>query len=328
MLDLKLCPWLFDSLAQLEAARAGERLGHGWLLHGSAGIGKTNLALVFARRLLDGTADQSPAQLSAEEFLSGMQHRHESKNHHPDLHWLYPEDGRSTIGVEQVREVCSALELHSYSGSAKVVIIEPAEALTTSAANALLKTLEEPTSGSFLLLVSHRAGLLPATVRSRCQQLRLQPPTAAVLQNWLPEADTAQRLALTPLEWLGEHAEGEGTAASQQRAGQLASVIAERGNPLEVADEWAKGDADHILAWLIRTLHSLIRRRFIENASKLVTESGDTSLHNAASALSLRTLFNRLEEAQRLRGELAGGINVQLAMRALLLEFVPHKGMT
>ena len=89
----------------------------------------------------------------------------------PDLHWLYPEEDKETISVDQVRDVIETFTLTAHRGGAKVAIVEPAEAMTTAAANALLKTLEEPTAGSYLLLVSHQPGRLPATVRSRCQHL-------------------------------------------------------------------------------------------------------------------------------------------------------------
>jgi len=333
LLSNALCPWLRPALEQLEAARAGSRLGHAWLIHGAEGIGKTNLALVFANRLLGAARTASPDSLSADDFLNDMINRHEARNHHPDLHWLFPEPGKSTISVEQVREVCESLALSSYSGSPKVVVIEPAEAMTTAASNALLKTLEEPTDNCYLLLVSHRPGVLPATVRSRCQKFGLRPPERATVESWAQRgaaADgAAQTLmpAQTPLHWLEElQADGSGDLAN--RSQQLADVFLARGNPLEIADEWAKRDTDHVLEWLVRTLHGLIRVRCDQHGSKLITDSVDAGLHNAASALSLRRLFDRLEEAERLRRDLAGGLNVQLAMRALVLGLTADKGMT
>jgi len=332
-LTRSLCPWLAPALERLELASREGRLGHAWLIQGPEGIGKTNLALVFATRLLSGKAPGPPAELGAEAFRSGMQARYEAQNHHPDLHWLYPETGKSSIAVDQVRSVCESLGLSSYSGSAKVVVIEPAEAMTTSAANALLKTLEEPTRNSYLLLVSHRPGLLPATVRSRCQQLALHPPDEVTVARWAArrtaEPDVLQAIApqRSPLSWL-ESLESDAEDAERERSKQLAELLGRRANALTIADQWSKGDVDHTLAWLVRMLHGLIRLRFMQHASKLITESGESNLHNAARALSVRALFDRLDEAERLRSELAGGINVQLAMRALLLGFLPDKGMT
>ncbi len=333
ILTRNLCPWLRPALERLERAHIDGRLGHAWLIHGPQGIGKTNLALVFATRLLAGEARQTPEALEPEAFLASMRNRFEAQNHHPDLHWVFPESGKQTIAVEQVRAVCESLALSSYSGAGKVVVIEPAEAMTTSAANALLKTLEEPTQRSYLLLVSHRPGLLPATVRSRCHQLALPVPDAASLAQWTKHRDAdfdalqAAAPELSPMQRL-EALESDTADSERTRRDQLTEILRRRGNALAVADQWSKDDVDHILGWLVRMLHGLIRLRFMQNGSKLVTESRDSSLHNAARALSLRTLFDRLDEAERLRGELASGINVQLAMRALLLGFVPDKGMT
>lgn len=333
MLNRSLCPWLFPALNRLEQAHAERRLAHGWLIHGAAGIGKTNLALVFATRLLENSPHEQPDSLSAESFLQEMRARHEAQNQHPDLHYIFPETGKHAIGVEQIRDVCETLTLSSYGGTGKVVIIEPAEAMTASAANALLKTLEEPTSNSYLLLVSHRAGLLPATVRSRCQQLAIRRPEASELIDWAGraghEGDLVGRAApsLTPLEWLEASDAGEDDSNAERRL-QLLSILERRGSPLEIADIWSKGDPDHTLAWLVRMLQGLIRLRCVQNGSKLITESADASLHNAARALSLRALFQRVEEAERLRTDLTGGINVQLAMRALVVGFVSDKGMT
>lgn len=334
MLNSGLCPWLAEPLESLIQAQSEQRLAHGWLIHGPAGIGKTNLALVFATRLLEGTLQgEPPAALSADEFLQGMLQRHEPHDHHPDLHCVHPAGGKHAIGVEQIRDVCETLSLSSYGGSGKVAVIEPAEAMTSSAANALLKTLEEPAGNSYLMLVSHRPGLLPATIRSRCQQLAVRGPSASQLARWSGEragaADALEQAAppLSALQWLEGLGADDDSDASQWRR-QLLEVLTADANPLAVADAWVKGDADHVLAWLIRMLHGLIRLRCVEDASKLVTESADASLHNAARALSLRTLFQRAEDAERLRSELTGGINVQLAMRALLLGFVSDKGMT
>ena len=146
-------------------------------------MGKVNLALVLAYRLLG--VEAQPAELDAATALAALAARHGPLDRHPDLHWLYPEEDKETISVDQVRELIDSFTLTAHRGGAKVVIIEPAEALTTAAANALLKTLEEPSGTSYLLLLSHQPGRLPATVRSRCQHLALRPPEADAVARWL-----------------------------------------------------------------------------------------------------------------------------------------------
>src|SRR5262245_40849970 len=104
-LSSKLCPWLRPALEQLESAHAAQRLGHGWLLAGPPGIGKTNLALVLAGRLLGRGAPRSaPPSLGAAEAVAAMRDRHLPVDHHPDLHWLFPEEDKRSISVEQIRD--------------------------------------------------------------------------------------------------------------------------------------------------------------------------------------------------------------------------------
>ena len=182
-LSRRLCPWLAPTLEQFETARRAGTLGHAWLISGPAGSGKLNLALVLARRLLG--AGDSPTELDAAAALAALAARHDPLDRHPDLHWLHPEEEKETISVDQVRDVIDTFTLTAHRGGAKVAIVEPAEALTTAAANALLKTLEEPSRGSYLLLLSHQPGRLPATVRSRCQHLALRAPSTEKVATWL-----------------------------------------------------------------------------------------------------------------------------------------------
>ena len=130
--------------------------------------------------------------------LAALAARHDPLDRHPDLHWLHPEEDKETISVDQVRDVIDIFTLTAHRGGAKVAIVEPAEALTTAAANALLKTLEEPSPGSYLLLLSHQPGRLAATVRSRCQHLALRAPATERVATWLgvapPVVAEAKRL--------------------------------------------------------------------------------------------------------------------------------------
>ncbi len=325
VLSRKLAPWLAEPLARLDRALASRRLGHGWLLTGPAGVGKINLALVFARRLLGSTRDE-PETLGADEALAAYRSRHVPADHHPDLHWVFPADDKQSIGVDQIREVSRLLSLKGYSGPAKVVVIEPAEAMTAAAANALLKTLEEPTPDTYLLLVSDRPGRLPATIRSRCQQLGVPPPDAALVADWLggdaalpPEAAGAAQAPLRQLDT------SDKTTAQEINQIQRNIDLISRGelDPQLVADRWLKGDLDRILAALTALLQHAIRARFGGPGSTSVTDPVSDILHNARGGLALEQLFKQLEAAERLRDQAGRGINVELAVRVLLSGFKP-----
>jgi DNA polymerase-3 subunit delta' len=112
---------------------------------------------------------------------------------HPDFRFLsfIPKDKseelRTVIVVDQVRELISSMQLTNGLSPRKVALIHPAEAMNRNAANAILKTLEEPAGEVVLILVSNDSSRLPATIRSRCQSMQLRPPALAESLEWLQQ---------------------------------------------------------------------------------------------------------------------------------------------
>ena len=325
-----VCPWLRAPLQQLDAIRGGGRLGHGWLLTGPEGTGKINLALTAARRLLEGGGDAA-RPLGAREAAAAMAKRHEPTNHHPDLHWLFPEPGRRTLTVDQIREAANTLSLTSLASQAKVLILEPADAMTRAAANALLKTLEEPGAGTYLLLISHQPGRLPATIRSRCQSLTVPLPGAPETAIWLCDMDPT----LQPDDWLALLDLAQGvpfrtitfkSSAFYRNYKELSNKInlisTNRLDPQTVADEWLKGDIELALSWLTSRLQAVIRARLAPYHVRKGSNQ-PAQVPNAWQALKTRFLFQQLQNAELLLRHVGGGINVDLAVRALLLGFQP-----
>jgi DNA polymerase III subunit delta' len=213
------------ALALLGRALASGRLAHGWLFMGPPGIGKATLAFRFARALLAGP-DALDARLGVPPEHPVF--RQIARGAHPDLTVLEaerdPRTGRlrSEITVDAVRAATGSLQMTAAAGGYRVAIVDGAETMNRNAANALLKTLEEPPARSALILVSHRPGSLAATIRSRCAKLRLSPlPDAVVadaLARWMPDLTTEERHALTLL------ARGSiGRALVLAAGGQLAS---------------------------------------------------------------------------------------------------------
>ncbi len=190
----------------LSRALHSGRLAHGWLLSGPEGIGKATLAYRFARALLAGPG--------ATDRALGLRPDHPvfrqvAQGAHPDLTVIEPErdpkTGRvkSEIPVALVRAATRALHATAAMGGWRVVVIDGAERLNRNAANALLKSLEEPPAAAVLLLISHRPAQLAATVRSRCAKLPLaRLPDALVsdrLARFAPELDSEQRRAIALL---------------------------------------------------------------------------------------------------------------------------------
>lgn len=119
---------------------------------------------------------------------------------HPDFWTLEPQSGKSTLAVDQIRELLSRAQLTAHYRGGRVALIQPADRMSVSAANALLKTLEEPGEGMlFVLLSAHPAGL-PTTIRSRCQILSLPAPTAEQALEWMMAQGVERGRALALLE--------------------------------------------------------------------------------------------------------------------------------
>jgi DNA polymerase-3 subunit delta' len=329
ILSAKLCPWLKAPLETLEQAFTSGRLGHAWLLTGPRGIGKLNLALAFGASLL-GTRGNSPPQ-NLEATLAGlaMRQRHDPSDRHPDLHWLQPEADKLTIGVEQIRSMSQALSLKGFGGRAKVVVMEPAEAMTTAAANALLKTLEEPTPSTYLLLISHQPGRLMSTVRSRCQTLIVKAPARDEAAQWLSSLEGARRLSADAVrspvhacEKISEYIDNN----INEIFDHINDIYEYNSDPQVIADRWNKLDIDLILGAVAAHLQALIRARASREGSNSITDSAGDSLHNPLPALKLTRLFGQLDATEKLREQRGTGINVEMALRALLLGFQPDRG--
>ena len=330
-LGTKLCPWLAPAFERLQAARRAQRLGHAWLIAGPSGIGKLNLALVAARQLLhDGAARPQP--LGPAEALAALGARYAPADHDADLHWIHPEEDKNTISVDQIRDLSHAISLTAH-GAAKVVIIEPADAMTPSAANALLKTLEEPSGDAYLFLLSSQPDRLPATIRSRCQRLDIRRPAPATLMTWLGVtdativADAWQMAGGAPLRVAALLAQSDIKQNKELRT-DLAAITDDTADALAVAETWAKGDTELALIWLTRELHAEVRRRVGSEGSTAVTVRTDPTLHNAWRLLTLRTLFEQYDKAERLLNQLGSGVNLELAIQALLVGFQVHRGQS
>ena len=178
------------------------RLHHAWLLTGPEGVGKATFAYRAARRLLGAQPDPAFGLLGAHP--ADPVSRQVASRAHPDLLVLERQTddvkARKSIPVEEVRRLPEFFSKAPASAPYRVAIVDAADDLNVNAANALLKTLEEPPSRGVLLLVSHRPGALIATIRSRCRRLAFAPWSDDRVAQFLGEhtglaAEERQRIA-------------------------------------------------------------------------------------------------------------------------------------
>lgn len=192
-------PWQSEQWKQLQHAKSSDRLPHALLLTGVARTEKAAFAEAFARSLLCQQPNVSALGNACDcHSCHLMQGRS-----HPDALWVEPEKQGQAIKVDQVREINDFIHQTGLSTMSRVVLINPADAMNMNAANALLKTLEEPSQHACLILVCEHPGQLPATVLSRCQRVHF------IRREKMTQSDEAtailkQILILNPLEAAAE----------------------------------------------------------------------------------------------------------------------------
>ena len=254
----ELLPWQHGTWSRIEAMLATGRPPHAMLLHGPGGIGKRRTANRLAGAILCAEPRPGPCGTCRSCHLL-------EAGNHPDFLRIEPGDGESAISVASIRDLVDRFTLTAER--ARVAVIAPAEAMNPAAANAFLKTLEEPAGRAAFILVSDAPGRLPATIRSRCGKMPMPVPPGAEALAWL-ETKIAPDFARHLLDLSGgaplaaldlAHRHGE-EALSALRAGMVA-LIGGTADPIEVAGSWRKvGDGELVLSGLFAVLGHLVRR--------------------------------------------------------------------
>ena len=322
MADSHLSPYPWQqTLWQSLAKRLAEaRLPHALLFAGPEGLGKRHLADTLAAALLceQRTSDGLPCGEchACHLFAAG---------NHPDYQHLHPEEEKRTIGIDQIRELANFFSLKSHYGAHKVVVLEPADVMTPAAANALLKTLEEPTPGSFLILCSDQPASLLATIRSRCQKQMFTPVSEAAALPWLEhqlrDRNQAQLLlALSgglPLKALALAEEGS-LDSRKMVLNDIGSLAAKNGDAVTIAGRWHQRGAAECLQWL----HHLLL-----DAARIAAGSGDllrnpdqkALLERLAAGMDLVSLHQLIEKLHQALAQVKGQANPQLLLEELLI---------
>ncbi|MBN1664761.1 MAG: DNA polymerase III subunit delta' [Deltaproteobacteria bacterium] len=166
-----------NQIDSLKRAMAKSRVAHAYLFYGTAGTGKKSTALAFAKAL---TCREPKGYDACDACLSC---RKIERCNHPDI-IVIDVEGKN-IKIEDVRNIQNQMQFKPLEGEKRVVIICDADKMNITSANALLKTLEEPSDGNVLILITARFHQLPLTIISRCQLLRFNPLTAAIVSAYL-----------------------------------------------------------------------------------------------------------------------------------------------
>ncbi len=309
-------PWLAPQVARLRAARSAGRFPPALLIHDQRGTGGLWLAH-FAAQLVLCRESQPPCGRCRDcRMFRAAQH--------PDFLAIGPIEDSKLIRVEQVRELAEQLSLTAHGGGATVALIAPADAMNANAANALLKTLEEPRPGVTMLLLTSLPSRLPATVLSRCQRLRVSAPSREESIAWLERRKGPGPWPLV-LDVIGD-APAEAVALDAAEVARVAkdtfstlTGIATGREPVSgLAERWGRADSfDLRLACIETWLTACIDRTALARAQSSELRTA-THLPESSWDMNIATLLRLLEAAYELRSLRLSSINRSVALEHLL----------
>ncbi|HET6433937.1 DNA polymerase III subunit delta' [Dyella sp.] len=298
-------PWHAEHWQRLQARRERGALPHALLLCGPAGLGKR----VFAERFVRGLLCVQPVGGEACGHCRSCALL--AAGSHPDrvaVSYGLRKDGvqRSEIVVDQVRDLSARLAMSSQFGGWQVATIDPADALNAAAANALLKTLEEPAAQTMLVLVADAPWRLPQTIRSRCQRFEFQLPEAAAALAWLQtqgvEDGAAALEAAGGNPGLAQRWSQDGSLARRREVRRdLAALAGGRGETMEVVRRWLEQEPAQRVWFAAQAAADEARARTAGEPGPL------SSALDAIGLLDWHASANRTRESLRgpLRGDLA-----------------------
>jgi len=308
------------AVRMLHKALAGARLAHAYLFYGPSGVGKKYTALQFVKALycLTSPLDACDTCTSCRKIVAG---------NHADVTLIAPED--TSMKIEQVRAMQRQLGYKPYENQRTTIIMDGCELLTPPAANALLKTLEEPPSNTLLLLITGNKEALPLTIVSRCQlvpfRLLTSPQLCIILEQQGVDSGRAALVATLAeghLEQLSEADVSQVLAARQCAYEVLQDVSQVRGfTPFLQARKLAgkREQCERLLRWLALFCRDLTMLKIAPNAT-LYNHDLRCELTSLAQHLPLEPLLDAFDLIQQLRTYLPMHINPQLLFEQLLIQ--------
>jgi DNA polymerase-3 subunit delta' len=308
------------ALSLLQKVLTNARLGHAYLFYGPSGVGKKLTALQFAKALVCQSAPAAACDkcTSCHKIATG---------NHPDVIVINPEG--MSIRIEHIRAIQRRLGYRPYESQRIVVIIDGCESLTPPAANALLKTLEEPPASALLLLLTSKKDALPLTIISRCQLIPFRPLTpphirAILIQQGVdePTAALVATLAQGRVDtWL--QTEISQVLAKRQSAYML---LQERGYtknvPLFLLARQCAGSREQceaLLHWLSLFCRDLVMLK-VAATTPLYNYDLQAELASLATSVAVEPLLDLFASLEQLRHYLAMNVNAQLAFEQLVIQ--------
>lgn len=321
-MDMTPLPWqstLWENLIRLQDEG---RLPHALLFSGAHGVGKQELADALTARALCRVPARTACGHchSCQMLLSG---------YHPDLLRISPQEKSRQIRIDPIREVNTFVSQTAQQGGYRVVVLQPAEAMNVAAANALLKSLEEPGERTLFILLADIPSRMLATIRSRCQHWGLGIPDAETSLNWLKaslgegqDAEFWLRVA-GGLPLLARELASPDSRGLRQELEELFDALVRGGEPVAEAARLERQAVERILWYGIAWLEDLIRLGLSGDSDNVRNPDLLPLYRQAVKNARVRDWFRLLDFAQEQRRLLVAGSNPnpQLVLEAWLVRW-------
>jgi len=318
-------PWQQVQWQQLVRTYSQDRLSHAYLLSGISGLGKTDFANAFASLLLCKNPDKNTGFVCQQCKCCQLMRA----KTHPDYIEITPHEKKHAIKIDQVRQLTQKLTQKSQYGGYQVVVISPADAMPVGAANALLKTLEEPLGDVVIFLVVDCMDQLPATIVSRCQQIYFYVNDTKKTLDWLinefkTQTDIAALLSVAggaPLA-VKRLIDADYITLRDAVLKHLLAILTTSANPVSPIADWLKWDEDLIFYALISLAMDVARIQMGVHNDLMNADSQSllTKIAQQLSPLALQLWLCILLDKKQL---VARGMNLnsQLMFEDLLLKW-------
>ena len=299
-------PWLNSYVRSWEKTRQNNKTPHAILISGNRGIGKRSFSAWLATEHLD------------------IKKKHEgcifpfSVPSHADLKWISPIEGKRDINVNQIRQIIDDLTMSSYEGIGKVTVIEPVNKMNISSANSLLKILEEPPGNTLIILIADKMKNIPATIISRCQHIKIYPPTEDESREFInhihPDANIGKidpYILVSPLIYEEQNNHSQNI---ESIINDLMSMLNKKNSPLDLAARLSVEEAEIFLDWFSYFVYSLLRNAYRVNMQQ-------SKFEEILNKLDIPNLFIYFDKINKIRNQPKGSFNFRMILEELFIDW-------
>ncbi len=323
-----ILPWQFNEWKKIQILRKANKLPHALLLSGESGVGKKTFSLHLAHALLchAPNAERDACGSCKSCFLLRA-------DTHPDLLLVEPEEDSQSIKIDQIRALIQFVNTSAMQNGNRVIVINPVGAMNINAANALLKSLEEPSDNCIFILVNHLTHRILPTIKSRCQEITFSKPDASIAMQWLKEKNqSVQEAELALALRIANQAPMQASQLLQSDFFALRTdfykgffeLAAKKQSPLQFAAKWQDASMPWVFKLLQIGLSDILK--CYSGCDAIVNTDYSDQYKRIAQSVSMHGVVRYLDIVQAYYAKILSSINFnkQLLLEDLSIQWVKY----